>query len=381
MTFFQYGAMLKTMKREIEKQIQKDLDKKIVLLTGPRQVGKTTLSKSFHFSIEYINYDHTDSLKIIMNQNWNRNVDLVIFDEIHKKPKWKSWIKGIYDVEGVRPRLLVTGSARMDTFKKMGDSLAGRHFLFRLHPFTVSELKNQMPKVEILDRLMATSGFPEPFMNGDKAFYKRWQSTHLERILKEDMLELEQVRNLKLMQVLIELLCDRVGSPISMNSLAKDLEISPHTVKKWISILESLYIIFIVTPYSKNIARSILKEPKIYFYDSGKVNDKAAKFENIVALALLKKLHLGQDLKGEKSELHYLRDKEKREVDFLTVIDKKIVDLVEVKMSDDQLSPHLKYSAERLNAQNSVQVVYELKKEKTVKGIHIRQAAEWLSEQ
>ncbi len=352
------------MKRSIEETIKTDLDSKIVLLSGPRQVGKTTLSKQLFQECEYLNFDHSDDRKVILEKSWKRSTDLVVLDEIHKKPKWKSWIKGIYDVEGVRPRLLVTGSAKMDIYRKGGDSLAGRHFSFRLHPFSVSELKEQMSPKDCLDRLLKVGGFPEPFLNGGEEFAKRWRHTHLDRILKEDLLELEIVRNLKLIEILTDLLADRVGSPVSYNSLARDLEISPHTVKKWIGILESLFVVFVVTPYSKNIARAILREPKIYFYDTGRIkNDPGARLENVVACALLKKIQMGQDLRGEKSELYYVRDKEKREVDFLTVIDRSIHDLVEVKLSEENISSNLVYFAEKLKPKKAAQVVLNTRKE------------------
>ncbi len=299
-----------------------------------------------------------------MDKSWKRSCELVIFDEIHKRPKWKSWIKGLYDVEGVRPRILVTGSARLDIYRKGGDSLAGRHYSYRLHPFSVAELKDQMNPQECLNRLLLVGGFPEPFLNGTEEFAKRWRHTHLDRILKEDLLELEIVRNLKLIEILTDLLADRVGSPVSYSSLARDLEISPHTVKKWIGILESLFVVFVVPPYSKNIARAILREPKIYFYDTGRVkNDIGARLENVVACGLLKALQLGQDLRGEKSELFYVRDKEKREVDFLTIVDRKINDLVEVKSSDSNLSTSLVHFSEKLKPHRTTQVVLNLPRE------------------
>lgn len=379
MTNLQLRAIITSMDRSIQIPLKNDLDNKIVLLSGPRQIGKTYLSKRLNLQFEYLNYDDSELRKIIMNRSWNRESELIIFDELHKKVKWKAWIKGIYDTEGVRPRLLVTGSARMDVFKKGSDSLAGRHFNYRLHPFSVAELKDQMSPIETLNRLMTVGGFPEPFLDGTEVFAKRWRSTHLDRILKEDLLELENVRNIKLIEVLVDLLADRVGSSVSYSSLARDLEISPHTVKKWIGILESLYVIFVVPPYSKNLARAILREPKIYFYDNGRVKaEEGARFENVVANALLKKLHMGQDLNGEKSQLYYLRDKEKREVDFLTVIDNKIIDMVEVKMSDDNISQSLVYFNERLGPLYPVQVIYNLSHEQNKKNIPLKKAVDWL---
>lgn len=369
------------MKRSVKSALLKDLETKIVLLSGPRQVGKTTLSKDLLENFEYLNFDSIIDRKVIQAQSWDRRKSLIVFDELHKKPKWKTWIKGIYDTEGVRPRLLVTGSARLDLLKRGGDSLAGRHFHLRLHPFTVAELNDQMPAETVLDRLLKVGGFPEPFLSDSEDFAKRWRASHLERILKDDLLELEQVRSLKQIEILVDLLAERVGSPLNYSSLARDLEISPHTVKKWIGILESLYVVFVVPTYSKNLARAILKEPKIYFYDVGRITaDHAARFENVVALALLRKIQEGQDLRGEKSALYYVRDKEKREVDFLTVIDRKVHDLVEVKLSDSKLSSNLAYFNERLKPLYPVQVVHDLARELSIGNVPIRRAAEWLRE-
>jgi predicted AAA+ superfamily ATPase len=368
------------MRRSLETFLKTDLDTKIVLLSGPRQVGKTFLSKGLVSQFTYLNFDYSDDRKIIMEKKWKRETDLIIFDELHKWPKWKSWIKGIYDVEGIRPRILVTGSARMDVYKKGGDSLAGRHFRYRLHPLSVAEIKNEIKPQDSLDRLLRVGGFPEPFLAGTDDFAKRWRQSHSERILKEDLLELEMVRNLKLMEILTDLLADRVGSPISFSSLARDLEVSPHTVKRWISILESLFVIFVVPPYSKNLARAILREPKIYFYDTGRVkNDLSARLENVVACALLKKLHFGQDTRGEKSELFYVRDKEKREVDFLTVVDRKIHDLIEVKLSEENLSSSLKYFNERLKPLYPAQIVLNLSREIDHNKIPIQKAVNFLA--
>lgn len=355
------------MERNIFYSLKKDLDSKIILLSGPRQVGKTFLSKKLVTDFQYLNFDEEDHRKIIQNKEWNRTKELVIFDELHKKPKWKSWIKGIYDTEGILPKILVTGSARLDIFKKGSDSLAGRHFSYRLHPFTIAELKNQMDPSVAMERILKVGGFPEPFLDGSEEFAKRWRRSHLDKILKEDLLDLEQVRQLKLLDILVDLLSERVGSAISYNGLAKELEVSPHTIKRWIEILEAMYVIFIVYPYSKNIARSILKEPKIYFYDTGKVkNEIGARLENMVACALVKDLHLGEDLKGEKNQLHYLRDKEKREVDFLVLRDKKIESIIEVKVSDDSFSKNLFYFQERVKPKRAIQIVKELKNEKTL---------------
>lgn len=367
------------MDRSLYQYVKKDLSSKIVLISGPRQVGKTTLSKQLENNQQYLNFDDEDHRKIILSKTWDRSKKLIIFDELHKKPKWKSWIKGIYDSEGIPPEYLVTGSARMDVFKKGGDSLAGRHFSFRLHPFSVAELKDQLDPKIAFEKLMTVGGFPEPFLNGSREFAKRWRRSHIDQIIKEDLLDLEQVRQLKSLDILVDLLSERVGSPVSFNSLARDLEISPHTVKKWVGILESLYVIFVVPPFSKNIARAILKEPKIYFYDTGKVkDDPAIRLENVIACSLLKDLHLREDILGEKNQLYYIRDKQKREVDFLVIKDKKIDSLIEVKTSDDSFSKNLLHFSKELGPIRTIQVVKDLRMSKSTKEARMVSAVEFL---
>ena len=356
------------MKRYLEKYIQEDLKQKIVLLSGPRQVGKTILSMQLTPSNVYLNYDSTSDRQIIHAEEWARDVQLVIFDELHKMKKWKSWIKGLYDTEGNSPSLLVTGSARLDTYKKGGESMAGRFFPYRLHPLTVKEIcKHLNEKSEIaLDKLIKLGGFPEPYLKNSETFAKRWRRTHTDTIIREDLLDLERVRDIKSIEILIDLLRTRVGSTTSYTSLANDLQVSIHTVKHWLQILENLYIIFPVSPYHKNIARSLLKESKYYLYDTGAVEgDIGAKLENIVACSLLRELHFIEDTTGSKTALHYLRDKEKHEVDFLPVIDNRPVKMIEVKVSDDKFSPSLLRFQKFLKDTAPVQIVYNLKRKKS----------------
>lgn len=372
------------MERLQSKDILKDLQVKMVFLSGPRQVGKTVLAKSFknHWqNFTYLNYDSDADRRIILRQEWDRKSDIVILDEVHKLKKWKTILKGIYDTEGIPPRLLVTGSARLDVYRRGGDSLAGRYFLHRLYPFSVRELRGSGSPQQILQNLNRFGGFPEPYLGQSERSAARWRKQHLERIIRIDVQDLEPVKDIQTLILLIDLLRERVGKTTSYASLAGDLEISPHTVKRWVRTLENMYILFAVTPYHKNIGRAILKEPKIYFYDSGAViGDEGAKLENTVAVCLRKHLHYLEDTEGKETRLHYVRDKEKREVDFLTVIDGKIQQLMEVKLSDPNLSPHLLYYHQRLKPKNSVQLVMHLQKNRSVQNIQINNAAPWLDQ-
>jgi len=370
------------MERYLEKHIKKDLKEKIVILSGPRQVGKTTLSKQLIPSNVYLNYDSAADRKIIRKEEWARDVELVIFDELHKMKNWKSWIKGVYDTEGIPPSLLVTGSARIETYRKGGDSLAGRFFSYRLHPLTVKEIcayLDETPKAA-LDKLVSFGGFPEPYLKNSETFAKRWRKTHVDTIIREDLLDLERVRDIKSIEILIDLLKARVGSSTSFSSLAEDLQVSVHTVKHWLQILENLYVIFPVRPYHRNIARSILKEPKYYLYDPSAVDgDFGMKLENVVALALLRDLHLLEDTTGSKVSLHYLRDKEKNEVDFLTVIDNKPALMIEVKVSDDSFSKSLYRFSGFLKDARPIQLVYNLRRKKSTRRMEMLPAHDFLS--
>jgi hypothetical protein len=356
------------MRRYLEKHILEDLREKIIFLSGPRQVGKTTLSKQLIPSHAYLNYDSKADRKLIEAEEWTRDVQLIIFDELHKMRKWKSWIKGIYDTEGIPPSLLVTGSARLETYKKGGDSLAGRYFSYRLHPLTVKEICVYLKEEpgDALDKLIELGGFPEPYLKNNKSYAKRWRRTHIDTIIREDLLDLEKVRDIKSIEILIDLLRSRVGSTTSYSSLANDLQVSVHTVKHWLQILENLYVVFPVRPYHQNIARSILKESKYFFYDTGAVEgDLGARIENAVACALLRELHFIEDTTGSRVALHYLRDKEKHEVDFLTVIDKIPAQMIEVKTGDDNFSPSLFRFHNLLKEAAPIQIVYNLKNKKS----------------
>ena len=365
----------------LQESIKNDLKTKIVLLTGPRQVGKTTLSKNLISPYEYINYDIPGDRILIHERSWKKSTHLVIFDEIHKMKNWKSFLKGIYDDSTKKVPILVTGSARLEVSKKMGDSLAGRFFSYRLHPFDIKELAGIEPPETVFQTLMKVGGFPEPYFSGSEKFYRRWKRSHLDIILRQDLIDLENVRDIIKIETLIELLKTRVGSPVSFSSLARDLEKDPGTIKRWLDLLESLYVIFKVTPYHKNIARAILKEPKYYFYDIALVENEGARLENLVACAILKELHRIEDLEGYDTALHYLRTKDGNELDFLVVIDKKPKVVMEAKLSDDSPSSSFKHFTAYFPNVPRIQLVGVLPREKEFDwGLKIVRADSWLSQ-
>jgi predicted AAA+ superfamily ATPase len=369
------------MERYLEKFMLKDLREKIVFLSGPRQVGKTTLSRQLIPDHVYLNFDASRDRRIIMSEEWDRETGLVVFDELHKMKNWKSWIKGIYDTEGISPALLITGSARLDIYRRGGDSLAGRFFSYRLHPFTVKEIyeSTQEDPATVLQKILSLGGFPEPYLKNSEGFAKRWRRTHIDTILRQDLLDLENVRDIKAIEILIDLLKVRVGSTTSFSSLANDLQVSVNTVKHWLQILENLYLIFPVRPYHKNIARSILKEAKYFFYDTGNVEGELpARLENTVACAIMRELHFLEDTQGSRVALHYLRDKEKHEVDFLIVIDNKPMQLIEVKASDDAFAPSLFRFRRYLPGAAAIQIVYNLDKKKSREGARMLPVHEYL---
>jgi predicted AAA+ superfamily ATPase len=371
------------MERYLKSYIKADLVNKIVLLTGPRQCGKTTLAKQCRSTFDYLNYDAAENRLSINEKSWDRQQTLIIFDELHKMNGWKRWLKGVYDTEGIPPEIIVTGSARLDIHKKLGDSLAGRYFQFRLHPLDLKELTTHFcDDIEkTFDQLWQCSGFPEPFLKNNITYYRRWRRSHMDIILKEDLIDLYTGRDIKAIETLVLLLKNRVGSTISYANLARDLERDSNTIKRWLQLLEDLYIIFKVSPYHKNIVRSILKEPKYYFYDHTYAEENhGARLENLVACALLKELQFIEDTKGLQASLHYLRTKDGKEIDFLICIEGEATLMLEVKWSDDTPSNSFKHFSEFLPKSKKIQLVKELNREKTYADeLEIRALIPWLA--
>lgn len=369
------------MKRRAIDQILKDLSKKMVFITGPRQVGKTWLAKAIAEKYRnpiYLNYDSFEDKEIIKNRSWPLKTDLLVLDEIHKMPDWKNFVKGVFDTKK-NEHILVTGSARLEAFKSAGESLAGRYFRHRLFPFSLAELTNENLE-EKLEKLLIQGGFPEPFLAANEIEAQRWRKQYSEGLIREDILDFERIHDFRAVKTLFELLRSKVGSPLSLNSLAEDLNISSNTVKKYIRIFEDLFIVFLVTPFSKNITRSIKKEPKVYFYDTGLVKgDEGARFENFVALSLLKHQCFLEDNFGIEARLHYLRTKEKKEVDFVLTKEGEAKAFIEAKVSSKNIAKDLSYFHKKYEVP-SFQVTKELRLERSSDNIHVVQASKFLGQ-
>jgi predicted AAA+ superfamily ATPase len=353
-------------RRYIQRLVQADLKSKMVFIAGPRQSGKTTIAKEILRDADrgaYFNIDSDTDRRIVLKQQWGDEKDLVVFDELHKYGRWKRWLKGVFDTRPNGQNYLVTGSARLDVYRRGGDSMLGRYHLWRLHPFSLSELPDSVPRKEAVTRLMTLGGFPELLLSEDERIARRLRRERLERVFREDIRDLENVRNLSLVQVFLDALRSRVGTPIALANLANELEISPVTAKRWLELLERMYVVFTVWPLSKGLPRAIRKPPKVYFYDTGDVlGDEGARAENLVACELKKLAEFREDSEGYRVDLKYIRDKEGREVDFAWIEDGKLQELVEVKFSDEALHKALVYYAQRLNPKRATQIVFNIKR-------------------
>ncbi len=361
--------------RYLTGNILKDLSEKMVFLGGARQVGKTTLARklvapSFQNPF-YFNWDNRTDRKKIIQGELPGNCDFIIFDEIHKYKKWKNFVKGKYDVYSDTIRFLITGSARFNIYRKGGDSLLGRYHYYTLHPFSLAEILMIKNTISISEELFFPSnnnnndfntlerfgGFPEIFIKQDERTLRRWHNERIERLFREDIRDLESVRDISSMQLLSDLLPERVGSPLSINSLREDLEVSHRAVTNWLNILELFYYHFRIYPYHKKQIRSIKKEPKLYLFDWSEVQDESARFENMLASHLLKLVHYLYEYEGYNVKLNYLRNVDKKEVDFFVTADGKPWFCVEAKLQDTSISPSIFYFRDRLNIPYCYQVV------------------------
>lgn len=343
--------MIKNNRRYLSSLINEFLDEKMVFLGGPRQVGKTTLCLSLldpsHRTNEsYLNWDDLGS-KQRLKGGLLPSEGLIVIDEIHKFKNWRNLLKGFYDKRGDDQKFLITGSARLDHYRRGGDSLLGRYRYLRLHPFSVSELKLTSQSRGDFKDLLKFGGFPEPFLSGSERKLKLWNRERLHRIVNDDIRDLEALREFNSIEILAESLPERVASVLSLKSLSEDLQVSPHTVSRWVEILEKVYFCYRISPYGPAKIRAVKKEQKLYLWDWSSVPSEGAQFENLVASHLLKYCHFLEDSEGDVMELRFLRDTALREIDFVVLKNKKPLFAVECKTGDKGLSKHISYFKDR----------------------------------
>ena len=347
------------MERYLKQDILDDLRKKMVFIGGPRQVGKTTLALDILGGDEthpaYFNWDYFDDKKNLLKGKLPAGSSLIILDEIHKYKEWRNFVKGLYDKNKSTISFLITGSARLDYYRKGGDSLQGRYHYHRLHPLSLYEI-NISPNPNDLEELLRFGGFPEPFFSQSEREWKRWQRERLSRVINEDLMSLEQVKEISQLELLAVLLQDRVGSLLSINSLREDLSASHEAVERWVTIFENLYYCFRLRPYGAKKINALKKDRKLFLWDWSLCTDKGARFENLVAANLLKFCHYQEDTFGEDMELCYLRDKNKREVDFVVLKNNQPIFAVECKSGQGDVSRPIRYFSERTEIPKFFQV-------------------------
>jgi len=355
--------------------------RQMAFVTGPRQIGKTTTCRDHAQS--YVNWDNVDDREQILagpanlveRLQLNRLTEVMpvaLFDELHKYPRWKQFLKGFFDAYADQVRILVTGSSRMDIYRRGGDSLMGRYFLYRMHPFTVAETLHQdLPdpkrfiraprKIEAADfaALWLHGGYPEPYLKRDTRFSRRWQSLRLEQLVREDVRDLTQIQHIDQLETLAKLLTNRSAHQLVYSNLAKQVRVSVDTLRRWVDALRNLHLGFLIRPWFKNVSRSLRKEPKWYLRDWASIEDPGDRAETFVACHLLKAVEGWTDMGLGKLELGYLRDKEQREVDFVVVQDAKPWFLVEVKRHRESISRTLTHFQEQVGAPFAFQVVLD----------------------
>lgn len=389
--------------RYLQAPVAADLERKMVFVAGPRQVGKTTLARQILSERKagvYLSWDRREDRGAIRAAQWPAGRALVVLDELHKYRHWKRWIKGEFDAHRERLSFLVTGSARLDVYRRGGDSLQGRYHHYRLHPFSAAELERPgrsgaaiQPFGEIapgsavppstLDALMEFGGFPEPLLAQSARGLRRWRTERLDRFFREDVRDLETVRDLSPLQTLADILPGRVASPLSINALREDLEASHRGVSHWMDVFDRLYFAYRVRPYAGKRGgqrvRALKKMPKAYLWDWELVPERGPRFENLLASHLLKFCHLLQDREGFRTDLHYLRDASGREVDFLVSCDGKPWFAVEAKLADGDPDPSLRYFAGRIGVKWLYQAALDGKRDFVRDGVRCVPARKFLA--
>lgn len=361
----------------------------MAFMSGPRQVGKTTIARKmqefFKESI-YLNWDvMQDREKILHGQNFIEDIfpsyvlrnakPLIIFDEIHKYKNWKNFLKGFFDLYKDHYHILVTGSAHLSIYQSGNDSLMGRYFPYTVFPLTLAEVvcpirtnaplflnpqTNPEDLSTITNQLFQFGGFADPYLKNDKAFLNLWHSTRSKQLIFEDIQTLTQIHDVYLIDVLSELMKRQTGQLLNRSSLGKKIKTTTQTVSRWLGTLERFYYCFSVFPWHKNVTRSLIKEPKIYLWDWSLVEDDGARFENMVAVHLQKFVHFYREQGLEKMELYYLRDIDQREVDFIITKNQEPYMLIEVKLSERKISPHVFHFQKQLKSAYIMQLVYNM---------------------
>ncbi len=338
-------------KRIYEDLVIQDLKNKMVFMGGPRQVGKTTLALSIlgkrtKNQEAYLNWDNENDRRTINKIEWSKDLPLIVLDEIHKKKGWQSFVKGVWDKWKSHQNIIVTGSARLDIFRKGGESLMGRYHYYRIHPFSLTELGSSDIHLQALFQF---GGFPEPLLQQNSKELRRWHQQRVSKLVRQDLRDLENVSNLDKVELLADILPSKVGSPFSYRSIAEDLEVSDKTVKKWTQILDTLYYCYLVSPYGSPKIKAIKKSQKLYLWDWSQVENLGHRFENMVGSHLIKYCDFLQDTEGFRMELRYIRDETGKECDFVVLKDRKPIFAVECKLNETDLSPSLLYFKSKLD--------------------------------
>lgn len=366
--------MNKIYERYIKNSVNEDLESKMVFVAGPRQVGKTTcaltfLSPSNEQHPAYLNWDDIQVRSAILRGELPPNENIVVLDEIHKFARWRNLVKGFYDTHKSNISFIITGSARLDYYSKGGDSLQGRYHYYRLHPFSIPEINRDATEDDV-EKLLKFGGFPEPFLRGEEKFWRRWQRERIQRVIYEDIRDLENIKEISLLELLAEELPNRVGAPLSVKNLKELLQVAHETVERWLKIFERMYYCYRVPPFGAPKIRAVKKEQKLYFWDWSIVPDPGPRFENFIASHLLKYCNFIEDTEGFRMDLRFVRDTDKREVDFVVLKQGQPIFAVECKSGEKNVNPALFYFKERTPIPKFYQV-HEGRKDYVNNGVRV----------
>lgn len=366
--------MRKVYRRYIKNPVNEDLKSKMVFVGGPRQVGKTTFALTFLSQPNekhpaYLNWDNIQVRSALLRGELPPKENIVVLDEIHKFARWRNLVKGFYDTSKSNISFIITGSARLDYYSKGGDSLQGRYHYYRLHPFSIPEVNRDATENDV-QKLLKFGGFPEPFLRGEEKFWRRWQRERLQRVIYEDIRDLENIKEISLLELLAEELPNRVGAPLSVKNLKELLQVAHETVERWLKIFERMYYCYRIPPYGSPKIRAVKKEQKLYFWDWSIVPDRGPRFENFIASHLLKYCHFIEDTEGFHMDLRFVRDTDKREVDFVVLKQGRPIFAVECKSGEKNINPSLFYFMERTPIPKFYQV-HEGRKDYVNNGVRV----------